>query len=177
MKNKNVFIFGIVSFIIFMGIASYLWYLYFHEYEGKLIKENSEYAFMRGVEFVNSGPIDYINAKTYDDDSLIPTYYFRIKNNANEDFKYELIIKEAEANDGCNSYTNFKRNDLDYVLKLDNKLLKEAGLETINNDILDSNVIKANSINDYSLKIKLKPDLTDYESKHYHYVVTLKETK
>ena len=74
MKNKNIFVFGMIGLIIFIGIASYLWYLYFHEYEGKLIAQNEDLAFMRGVEFVNSGPIDYVNAKTEDDDSIIPIY-------------------------------------------------------------------------------------------------------
>ena len=62
MKNKSVFVFGMISLVIFIGIAAYLWYLYFHNYEGRLIAENESFAFMRGVEFVNSGPIDYVNA-------------------------------------------------------------------------------------------------------------------
>ncbi len=177
MKNKGVFVFGIISLVIFMGISAYLWYLYFHNYEGRIIAENKEFAFMRGVEFVNSGSIDYVNAKATDDDSVIPTYYFRVKNNYNEDFEYELIISEATVKDGCNSDTNFKRSDLDYTLKFDNKVLREGSLDTITNDVLDSNVIKAKSINDYSLKIKLKPEVTEYENKHYHFVVTLKEKK
>ena len=177
MKNKNVFIFGMIGLVIFMGIAAYLWYLYFHEYEGRLINENDEFAFMRGVEFVNSGPIDYVNAKTTDDDSVIPTYYFRIKNNSENNFDYEIIIKESEGNDGCSKATTFVRSDLEYELKLDNKVVKVAGLDTLKNDVLDTNVIKGNSINDYSLKISLKPNLVDYENKHYHYVVTLKEKK
>ena len=168
MKNKSVFVFGMISLVIFMGIAAYLWYLYFHNYEGRLIAENESFAFMRGVEFVNSGPIDYVNAKSTDDESMIPTYYFRVKNNSDQDFKYELILSEASSNDGT---------DLDYTLKFDNKVLKESGLETLKNDVLDSNVIKAKSINDYSLKIRLKPEVTDYANKHYHYVVTLKEKK
>ena len=39
MKSKNIITIGIFSLVIFMGIAAYLWYLYFHEYESKLLAQ------------------------------------------------------------------------------------------------------------------------------------------
>ena len=62
--------------------------MYFHEYEGKIIAENEGLEFMRSVEFDNSGPIYYINATIGDDDSIIPKYYFRVKNNSKKDYEY-----------------------------------------------------------------------------------------
>ena len=156
MKSKNIVVVGIFSLIIFMGIATYLWYIYFHEYEEKLLTKNSEYDFIRGVEFINSGSTTYLNATTTDDDGIIPTYYFRVKNNMDKDFNYIIYFKNAEANDGCTKDTTFSRDELQYELKLDNKVIKSGGLDTISNNILDVNTINKNSIKDYALKVKLK---------------------
>ena len=71
----------------------------------------------------------------------------------------------------------FKREDLQYELKLDNKVIKSGGLDTLQNNLLDTNIIKKDSINDYSLKVWLKDDYEGKEKLHYHYIVTLKEKK
>ena len=175
MKNKGVLTIAVICLIIFIGIASYLWYLYFHEYEGKLIEANPAMQFIKQVELVNSKGIDYINASALDDDSIIPTYYFSVKNHSNKDYNYVILLEDVDVDDGCSSATRFKRDELIYELKLDNKLIKTGGLETLNNNVLDKNIIKTGVTNDYSLKIKLKSDDTDYEDKHYHYVVNIKE--
>lgn len=177
MKSKNIIVVGIFSLIIFMGIATYLWYLYFHEYEGKLLAQNTEYDFTRGVELVNSGSTTYLNATNEDDDAIIPTYYFRVKNNMDKDFNYVIYFENAEANDGCTKDTTFSRDELEYELKLDNKVIKTGGLETINNNVLDVNTIAKNSIKDYALKVRLKSSVTDYDNKHFHYVINMKEKK
>ena len=175
MKNKNILNIAVICLILCIGIASYLWYLYFHDYEGRIIALNPKMEFIRGVELINTGNIDYINAKKDDADSIIPVYYFSVKNNSNKDYEYNIVILDSEGNDGCQESTRLKRSDLWYELKLDNKIIKESGLDTISNNILDTNVIKAGSVNDYSLRIKLKSDSTEYQDKHYHYVINLKE--
>ncbi len=177
MKNKSTLNIALFSLIIFILIASYLWYLYFKDYEKRIIAENPENIFIRGVELINTGGIDYVNAKVEDEDSIIPTYYFSVKNNIDEDFKYTILLEETDVNDGCTSSTRLKPSELTYVLKLDNKVIKEDGLDKISNNILDTNVIKGNTINDYSLKIRLKDGITDYDQKHFHYVINLKESK
>lgn len=158
-----------------MGIASYLWYLYFHDYEGALISLNPNMEFLRGVELVNTGNINYVNAKTEDSDSIIPIYYFSVKSKSTKDFNYIIIIENSEGNDGCSSSTRLNRDELKYELTLDNKVIKTGGLDTLTNNILDANIIKAGSVNDYSLRIKLKEDTTDYENKHFHYVINMRE--
>lgn len=177
MKNKNVFIVAIISLIVFMGIATYLWYWYFHDYEGRLIAENSSMEFIRGVEFVNTGGINYINANPDDDDSIIPVYYFSVKNKVDKEFEYVITLDEEKSNDGCSESLRFERSELVYELKLDNKIIKEGGLDTLENNVIDTNIIKGKSTNDYSLKIRLKDDTVDYDKKHFHYVVNLREKK
>ena len=148
MKNKRVLNIAFFSLIIFIAIASYLWYLYFHDYENRIIAENPKTEFVRGVELVNTGGINYI-----------------------------ITINEENVKDGCSKSTRFSRDELEYELKLDNKVIKKEGLDKISNNILDTNTIKGNSINDYSLKIRLKSGITDYEEKHFHYVINLEESK
>ena len=177
MKNKGTLIIAIICFVIFMGIASYLWYLYFHEYEDKLFAENCTPEFSHDVTLVNTGNINYYDATTEDSDSIVPVYYFSVKNASDKDYKYAIVIEKADGNDGCTTDTRLTRDELEYELKLDNKIIKKAGLDTISDNILDSNVIKGKSVNDYSLKIRLKSEDTDYENKHFHYVVNLKEIK
>lgn len=175
MKSKNVIVVGIFSLIVFMGIASYLWYLYFTEYEKKLIAQNMDSDFSRAVELINSGQITYLNATNTDDDMIVPTYYFRVKNNSDKDHNYVIYFENAQVNDGCTSETTYSRNDLEYELKLGNKVIKTGGLETISNNVLDTNTVAKNSINDYSIKVRLKSSVTDYSDKHFHYTITMKE--
>lgn len=175
LKNKNIFTIAIISFVIFIGIATYLWYLYFHDYETKLREENCTPEFYREVALVNTGNINYIDAKTEDSDVLVPVYYFSVKNSANRDYDYVIVFEDSDGNDGCTKADRLQRDELEYELTFDNKIVKTAGLDTLSNNILDTNVIKAKGTNDYSLKIRLKNNVTDYQKKHFHYVVNIRE--
>lgn len=175
MKNKKILTIAIISLFIFTGISAYLWYLYFNEYETKLIDSSPVMRFIKDVELINSGNINYVNANVEDDDSIIPTYYFTVKNHSDTDYKYVILLEETSSNDGCSTSTLFKRSELEYELTLDNKTIKTGGLDTLKNNILDTNTIKAEGTNDYSIKIRLKDSDTNYENKHFHYVVNMKE--
>ena len=177
MKHKNVIVVGIFSLIIFMGIASYLWYVYFTKYEEVELAKNEKTEFIKTVELINSGSTTYLNATNIDADETIPVYYFRVKNSSNKNFNYTLYFQNAVGNDGCTEETTFNRDELEYELKLDNKVIKSGGLETISNNELDINTVAGNSVNDYSLKVKIKENFTDYENKHFHYTITMKENK
>ena len=176
MKNKSIFTIGIISLVIFIGIAAYLWYIYFNDYESKLLAQN-EHSFAQDVELINSGAIDYINATNQDNDNIIPAYYFRIKNNSDKDYSYVISFENTTSNDGCTVDTTFNRDELLYELKLDNKVIQKGSLNTIRNNVLDTNIVSSRSINDYSLRVWLKEDVKDYANKHFHYVVNLKEKK
>ena len=175
LKNNGIFTIAVFSLIVFIGIASYLWYLFFHEYENVLVKENSNMQFASGVELINTGNINYINATNTDSDSVIPVYYFSVKNKSNKDYNYIISLEDSEGNDGCSNATKLTRSELEYELKMDNKTIKTGGLETLSNNILDSNIVKSGTTNDYSIRIKIKADTTDYQDKHFHYVINMKE--
>ncbi len=175
MKNKNVLTIAIICLFIFVGIASYLWYVYFHEYERTLIDASPAMKFIKGVELINSGNINYINAKSYDDDSVIPVYYFSVRNHSDKDYNYVILLEDSNGNDGCTPSTRLKRSELEYELTLDNEVIKTGSLDSLNNNVLDKSIIKIGERNDYSLKIRLKENDTDYENKHFHYVINMKE--
>ena len=173
LKNKIVFKIGFISIIIFILLATYLWYLYFREYEGEVLAQNVR------LELINKGRINYINAIPNDDEENIPTYYFRVKNSVDVPIEYEILIKDvsaSEVGDGCSDATLFKREELKYELKRDNKVIASGKLSDLNNDVLDRTKMDGKMINDYSLRVWLNEEvLTTSLSKHYHYVINLKE--
>lgn len=174
MKNKKLFTIGFICLIAFIGIGTYFWYLYFHEYEGDVLAKNVR------LELINSGKVDYINATIRDTDDIIPIYYFRVKNNVNMHVSYEVLIKDilpSEAKDGCSDDTYFKREELKYELKLDNKVIKSGLLSEIKDDILDKREINSISSNDYALRIWLNEEDENTLDKHYHYRVNVREIK
>lgn len=165
---------GIICAGIFILFATYFWYLYFHEFEGYVLSTNVR------IELINSGHVDYINAIVHDDEKNIPTYYFRVKNSVGLPVYYDILINDvspSQANDGCSDETLFTRGELDYELKLDNKVLKTGTLSDLKDNILDSNEIENTGVNDYSLRIYLNENAKNTLDKHYHYTITLREKK
>ncbi len=174
MKNRTVFKIAFFSLVLFVIIATYFWYLFFKDYAGENQSQKVR------LELINNGGINYINAVPNDIDSNIPVYYFRVRNNVDEIINYEMSIEDVspdKVNDGCSSDMLFARNELNYELKLDNKIIKSGVLSELSNNLLDNNEVKANSVNDYSLKIWLNTAAGDDLLKHYHYVVNIKEIK
>ena len=174
MKNKTVFKLAFISLVIFIVVATYFWFLYFKDYEGSITKE------LVRLELINNGGINYINAVPDDLEENIPTYYFRVKNNASESIKYDIFLQNvspSEVNDGCSDGMIFSTSELNYELKLDNKTIKSGVLSSLNNNALDNNIVSGNSINDYSLRIWLNESAEDNLLKHYHYIVSIREIK
>ena len=164
---------ALVFVLAFVVVGGYFWYLYFDLNEGKTISDTVR------LELLNNGAVNYFNAIFNEEETKIPTYYFRVKNSLNSATNYTLIfneIKPTDVNDGCDSSTYYQRNELKYELKLDNKVIKTGRLSDIKDNVLDSNIIQGNTTNDYSLKISLADEEGDASiEKHYHYSVNLKE--
>ncbi len=175
MKNKNVLTIAVVCLFIFTGISSYLWYLYFYDYEQKLIDASPAMKFVKGVELINSGNINYVNANAFDDENMIPTYYFSVKNHSDRDYNYIILLEDTEGKDGCTEATRLTRNELEYELTLDNEVIKAGDLSLLDKNILDSNIIKVNETHDYSFKLRIKENAENYEGKHFHYIINMKE--
>ena len=174
MKTRTVFRIAFISILVFVIIGTYFWYLYFRNNEGSFLSND------KGLELVNSGGIDYINAIPEDDDSRIPIYYFRVKNYQKDAAKYSIVLEDvspAEANDGCSEGSLFKRSELKYILKFDNKIISKGLVSELVNNVLDTNTVNGESVNDYSIKIYLDENTKEYLNKHYHFRVNLVEQK
>ena len=174
MKNKTVFKLAYISLFVFVIVATYFWFLYFRDYEGSVTKEKVR------LELINNGGINYVNAVPNDVEENIPTYYFRIKNNSNDDIKYDIFLQNvnpSDVNDGCDTNTTFSSDELNYELKLDNRVIKSGVLSMISNGILDNNKVSGDSINDYSLRIWLNDKADKSLLKHYHYTISIRENK
>ena len=171
MKRLLILKIAFISMIAFTIAGGYFWYLYFNEKEEKMVKDNVR------LQLLNNGPITYINAIPNDDNDNIPVYYFRVKNNFSMDAKYTLIFNEIDPStvgDGCSMQNYLKKDELMYVLTLDNKVIKKGKLSELNNNILDNNTISGNTSYDYSLKVYIEDNALETLKKHYHYSVTLK---
>lgn len=174
MKNRKLFTIGFICLVVFIGIGTYFWYLYFRDYEGEVLSKNVR------LELLNSGRVDYINATIRDTDEVIPIYYFRVKNNVNMPVDYEVLIKDVlpnEVKDGCDDTSYFKREELNYELKLNNKIIKSGLLSEISNNIIDKREMDGISSNDYSLRVWLNEKDENTLDKHYHYIVNIREIK
>ena len=174
MKTRTIFKIAFISIFVFIIIGTYFWYLYFNTNEESFLSGE------KGLKLINSGSIDYVNAIPLDDDYRIPIYYFRVKNYQNNAAKYAITLEDvspSEANDGCSTGNLFKRSELKYILKLDNKIISKGLLSELDNNILDDNTVSGSSVNDYSLKIYLDENIQEYLNKHYHYRVNLVEKK
>lgn len=172
MRSKKIFSFGFVCLIVVIVVATYLWYLYFHAYEGDVLVKNIR------LEVMNTGKINYIDATPEDDASIIPIYYFRVKNHVNTSIKYDVLINDVNASmaaDGCNDDTNFKRDELRYELKLNNQIVKTGLLSEVKNNILYTTNMKGSIIDSYSLKVWLDSNVHETIDRHYHYVVNIRE--
>lgn len=172
MKTKKMFGVGFISLIIVMFFGTYLWYLYFRSYEGDVLSKNIR------LELINNGRTNYINAIPNDDDNAIPIYYFRIKKNVDIPVKYNIIINDVSASnaaDGCNDENNFKRNELRYELKFDNKIVKTGLLSELDNDILYTSKMEESITDDYSLRVWLDSNTGKTLDRHYHYIVNVME--
>ena len=177
MKNKIIFRIGFLCIIAFLIVASYLWYLYFHNYESEVLMKDS----LPNLEIINSGKIDYLNARIGDSDDLIPVYYFRVKNNTSNSLSYKILIHDVsadEAGDGCTSDTMFVRKELQFELTLKGKVIAKGSLDEIKDNLLYTGKVDGNSLNDYSMRVWLNSVKNTQDSetnKHYHYVIDVEE--
>ena len=69
-------------------------------------------------------------------------YYFKVNNHSNSPISYDVILEKVSpntVNDGCDDTTLFLESELDYELKLDNKVIATGTLSSLKNNLLNSN--------------------------------------
>ena len=180
MKNKFLIVCAALLLLIFLVFGTYAWYLYFlHASAGFAINNNSKYLETSGILFQDNGHNVYdADAESIEDSKVtdVPAYTFQVTNTNKSSGKYNLYIEDLPVNainDGCTEETLLTRNELKYQLSLNGTVIKEGYMTSINDNILDTREIAANTTNNYSLKIYIHDEALDWFGKHYHYKVSL----
>lgn len=160
MKNKTK-IGKIIGIILFTLVIIGLSYFVTYEVDNYLKKQknvNIEVTF-DDTEFYT---IPY--TKKSDKETMLKEwpYMFTIKSSGNAKGLYQIIIKDKVIN-------NIKRENLEYVLILDEKEVKTGLLSDISNNVLYESSIK-NSSQRYKLYIWNKDDIEKCE---YSYQITI----
>lgn len=179
MKDRSVLLIGFISIIIFVIIAAYFWWLYFLDYnsDGRFNNESFGYG---NIALVDIEGVNAVNEKSKENGIGTPSYLFRVDNNKTSTTKYTLYIEDAPynmVNDGCTMLTTLQRSDLSYSLKFNDVLIKYGKMTDIKDNILDERVINIDESNNYELRIWINEDAYEWEGKHYHYKVVLKEVE
>jgi len=174
LKNSKTLKVGFVCLLVAIIVGAILWYFYFGDTEHEVLAKNVR------LELINNGRVNYIDAIPDDLDEAIPTYYFRVKNNVDVPVVYDILINDVsanDANDGCTQETLFTREQLDYELYKDNKIIKKGTLSDLTNDIILNDSMDKGKTTDYAIRIRLNEKARETLGKHYHYVVNFREIK
>ena len=180
MKNKVLIV---TAGLLLLIVGTYYWYLFFlrasNNYGGATNTNNRA----GNIVMDDSGNKVYdTDADNYEGDNIsdIPPYTFTIKNTDAKGGSYTLYIEDVpinSINDGCTEFSLLERNQLNYQLILNDKVIKQDSLNNIKDNILDRRSIEGNKTNVYELRIYIKEDATDWRDKHYHYKVVMNKEK
>lgn len=154
-KNAKFIIIGLCFLVLFVFLLSCYFYQVFARKNPSIIS-NLE------VSFSDRGEI-IIHPDLANDSSLVEPYQFKIKNKGEVPAKYKIVLY-----DNSEKKNGIPRNDLQYELILNQKVIKTGTLDEIKNDILDSRSVSLQEENSYSLKVWLYSD-DDLENKSYNY--------
>ena len=177
--NKLALWLGFGGVILFIIVASYFWYLYFLDWgnDGK-INDNPDNQGQLVLTHLNGVNVTF--EETKEDAGDTPSYRFKIENKKVNDANYILYIEDTPYNmvsDGCTIDTTLTRAELNYQLKLNGKVIKTGNMLTITDNVLDERLIVPDSVNTYELQVWINDTAVDWQSKHYHYQVTLQEVE
>ena len=95
---------------------------------------------------------------------------FTVTNNNDVDFKYDLIIS-----DNCNEASGIPRTNINYQLLLNGKVVGENVMSYVQNNVLDTRVVKKGETNSYTLKVWTNDFNTT--SKYYEYKLSIRNSK
>lgn len=177
MSNKLFFRIGYIFLIIFILLGTYFWFVFFDNYTKDKTKN---YDFQNYVKLISDNNITMINTEAMDNpDETIQSYLFHVSNDSEFSVKYSLLIQDImpnSVNDGCSMDTLLRREDLNYELKENGKVIKNGLLSSIRNNQLYDSLVEGNETKNYELRVWIKANALDWKDKHYHYMINLRES-
>ena len=167
MKKKIFLMFGGILLFTFIVFTSFLWYKVF--YYGDLGKVNNLQV-QKVSDEANLSENLFPMTKE-EADILVSNYKFSVKNINDFKSRYEVVYKEINGS----SNQQLSKNQLNYELLLNDKLIKKGNLESLENNILDERYIMSNHTNKYELKIYISNSTknSNWQNKKYSYTVNI----
>lgn len=171
MKKLILLILSGIALFAFVFATSILWYNFFYSdvsndsnissLEVRLDDENNT------INEEGLIPLDQDTAKN------LEPYNFEVENTNSISTTYNVIIEDSIISDD-DSYSSkdlLSRNQLEYQLSLNGRVIKIGMLSDINNNILDTRNISGNSTNNYQLRVYVSETAqnTDWQNKYYHF--------
>lgn len=179
MKNKLIGFCLIVIVTCFCILSFFFWYRYFLDLgsDGKLSGLNGT---SESIILTDENKVYATYEEGFDEPVNIESYKFKIQNIGIKTSRYNLLFVEvspSQVKDGCTNKTLLRKDELSYQLILSDKVISQGRLTELQNNILDSRNISADSSNNYELKVWLNSNSSDNEGKHYHYKVDIEVIK
>lgn len=175
MKNKTIITVGVVGMVIFIAVAGFFWYKFFLDIgsDGRITVGNTSKG---DLVLTDRNRVYATYSELVVDPNKVEGYEFSVENKGLSSAKYRIKFVEVSpkvVNDGCNSKSVFKANELDYQLFVNDSLIREGNLSSVVNTTLNEQSISVDTKDKYELKVWLNDDLTNSHGKHYHYKVEL----
>ena len=105
-------------------------------------------------------------------------YDFQVKNNGDMDTMYQVLIEEVELSNkkGYSKSELLSRNQLNYELSLNGKVIAGGSMADIKNNIIDQRLVPINKTSKYKLKVWIPQSAgkTNWSNKYYRYKVDIK---
>ena len=105
-------------------------------------------------------------------------YDFQVKNNGDIDTMYQVLIEEVELSNkkGYSKSELLSRNQLNYELRLNGKVIAGGSMADIEDNIIDKRMVPVTKTNKYKLKVWIPQSAgkTNWSNKYYRYKVNIK---
>lgn len=140
-------IIGFIGILLFVIGISYVFTFYLEK--EKFNNINLEITFEDTKEF----SLENTKLLTYEETLQTYPYIFEVLNKGKSLVNYQIKIKDEE--------TNITRNDLEYILFLNDKEVKKGNLSELDSDILYENKIKNKKKDTYKLYVYLNKEIDE----------------
>ena len=170
MKTKILLIMAGFALFVFILTTSMLWFNFFYDEPDVNTISSIQVQLSDTNNVINEAnliPLDEETAK------YLTPYEFRVSNQSDAATTYNVLLEDAIISDDINysSKELLSRNQLEYQLSLNGRVIKHGMLSDIKNNILDTRNIGTNQENYYQLRIYVseKAQTSAWQNKYYHF--------
>ena len=174
MKKTTIVLLCSAVIVIFTVLVAVVCFKLYYQEDGKRLDsiEVSLNDKGKGISLDSAIPIE--------DDKVeeLKGYDFQVKNKGNVDSKYQVLIEEVELSNkkGYSKSELLSRNQLNYELRLNGKVIAGGNMADIKDNIIDERMVPVSKTNKYKLKVWIPQSAgkTNWSNKYYRYKVNIK---